>query len=243
MTQQPLIPDSIQAVLFDLDGTLRHDRPSYNHTFPQYAAELGVYGSEQTRRAALRWAHFYFAGSSEIEDDNRTLGHNEDLFWTNYLRRWLIVYGCAPDRAADLAPPLYRRLKQAVEPEDWVDPGTTRILETLEGAGYTLGVVSNRPEPYDELLEELGLAPFFQFAVASGVVNSWKPDPGIFHHAVELAGTCPERALFVGDNYYADALGAQNAGLQAVLFDPEGLFPDAECPAIASLTELTIAIP
>jgi putative hydrolase of the HAD superfamily len=243
VTQQPLTLDGIQAVLFDLDGTLRHDRPSYNQTFPEYAAELGVYSSEEARRATLRWAHFYFAGSSEIKEDIRTLGHNEDLFWTNYLKRWLIVYGCEPGYAAELAPSLYRRMKQADEPKDWVDPETTRTLETLEGAGYTLGVVSNRPETYDELLEELGLAPFFQFAVASGVVNSWKPEPGIFRHAVELAGTCPEHALFVGDNYYADALGAQNAGLQAVLYDPEGLFPDAECPTIASLTELTKAIP
>jgi HAD superfamily hydrolase (TIGR01549 family) len=243
VNQHPLTLDGIQAILFDLDGTLRHDRPSYNHAFPRYAAELGVYGSEETRRAALRWAHFYFAGSSEIDEDNHTLGHDEDLFWTNYLRRWLIVYGSAPDRAADLAPALYRRIQQAVQPEDWVDPGTAPILETLTGAGYTLGVVSNRSEAYDDLLAELGLAPFFQFAVASGVVDSWKPDPGIFHHAVELAGTCPERTLYVGDNYYADAVGAQNAGLRAVLFDPEGLFPDAECPAIRSLTELTKALP
>ncbi len=172
--------------------------------------------------------------------DDGGLGHDEGLFWTNYLRRWLIVYGCTPQRAATVAPELYRRIQSANQPKDWVEPGTSAILAQLKDAGFQLGVVSNRSEPYDDVLEALGLAPFFNFAVASGVVESWKPDPGIFQHAVGLAQTCPEQALYVGDNYYADALGAQNAGLKAVLLDPDGLFPDAECPVIRSLRELTL---
>ncbi len=68
MTEKTLTFDGIQAILFDLDGTLRHDRPSYNDVFFQYAAELGVDGSEEKRRVALRWAHYYFAGSREITE-------------------------------------------------------------------------------------------------------------------------------------------------------------------------------
>jgi HAD superfamily hydrolase (TIGR01549 family) len=190
----------------------------------------------------LRWAHYYFAGSREITEDDRALGHDENLFWTNYLRRWLTVYGCTPQRAVTVAPELYRRIQRAIQPNDWVEPGTLAILAELKDAGFKLGVVSNRPEPYDDLLEALGLAPFFNFAVASGVVESWKPDPGIFHHAVGLAKTRPEHTLHVGDNYFADARGAQNAGLKAVLLDPDGLFPDADCPVIRSLRELTLPL-
>ena len=84
----------------------------------------------------------------------------------------------------------------------------------------------------------MGLATYFEFALAAGEVNSWKPDEVIFQYALERAGTCPECTMYVGDNYYADIVGAQRAGLQAVLLDPEGVFPDAECPVILSLEEL-----
>jgi len=79
---------------------------------------------------------------------------------------------------------------------------------------------------------------YFSFALAAGEINSWKPDPGIFWHALERLEANPQQALYVGDNYYADVVGAQNAGLQAVLVDPEGIFPEAQCLVIRQVNEL-----
>lgn len=230
--------DGIRAILFDLDGTLRHSRPSFNHAFFDFATELGVPALEEKRRDALRWAHYYFAQSPEISDDSEALGQDEDLFLTNYLRRLLIACACAPKCAADLAPRIYSRMRESLQQEDWVDPAVPGMLESLKTAGLKLGVVSNRRVAYHDLLDELGLGPFFHFAVAAGEVNSWKPDEGIFRHALQRAGTCPTCTMYVGDNYYADIVGAQRAGLQPVLFDPEDLFPEVECLVIRSLTEL-----
>ncbi|MGD9093049.1 MAG: HAD-IA family hydrolase, partial [Anaerolineales bacterium] len=70
------------------------------------------------------------------------------------------------------------------------------------------------------------------------VVESWKPDPVVFQHAVQNYGIRPERVLYVGDNYYADVVGAENAGLVPVLVDPEGVFPDANCMVIYEVGEL-----
>ena len=69
-------------------------------------------------------------------------------------------------------------------------------------------------------------------------MNSWKPDALIFQHAVQRAGSRPACTLYVGDNYFADIVGAQRAGLKPVLLDPERIFPEAECPVICSLEEL-----
>jgi putative hydrolase of the HAD superfamily len=88
----------------------------------------------------------------------------------------------------------------------------------------------------------LGLAPFFQFALAAGEISSWKPEPGIFQHALALLNTRPEQTIYVGDNYFADILGATSAGLRPVLLDPEGLFPEAACPVITSLDGLLAII-
>jgi HAD superfamily hydrolase (TIGR01549 family) len=166
------------------------------------------------------------------------LGEDWDCLLTNYLQRYLVVYGCAPARAATLAPEIYRHMAEVHKAQDWVDPDTPKTLGILGEAGFTLGVVSNRQEPFQDSLDALGLGGYFEFTLAAGEVNSWKPDVVIFQHAVQRAGTCPECTVYVGDNYYADVVGAQRAGLQPVLLDPDGLFPDAECPVICSLGEL-----
>ncbi|MGF1505605.1 MAG: HAD hydrolase-like protein, partial [Anaerolineae bacterium] len=42
--------------------------------------------------------------------------------------------------------------------------------------------------------------------------------------ALDLAGCKPAEAVYVGDNYYADVVGAQRAGLPAVLIDQYGVY-------------------
>ena len=116
------------------------------------------------------------------------------------------------------------------------------LLWNLREAGFTLGLVSNRDEPLTGVAIELGIIEHFNFTLAAGQVDSWKPDAAIFRHALRLGGdAAPGEAVYIGDNYYADVVGARGAGLQAVLLDPEGIFPDAECPVIHSLKELQAA--
>jgi putative hydrolase of the HAD superfamily len=112
------------------------------------------------------------------------------------------------------------------------------VLPALQNSGYVLGVVSNRGEPYSEKLQEMGLAPYFKFSLAGGEIPSLKPEPGIFLRALEIAGTEPGETIYVGDNYFADVVGSHRAGLRPVLYDPEGIFPDADCQVIKSFNEL-----
>ena len=69
-------------------------------------------------------------------------------------------------------------------------------------------------------------------------VDAWKPDPRIFNRALELTASDPEKVIYVGDNFFADVVGAKNAGLQPVLLDEDGIFPDAGCLVIGRLGEL-----
>jgi putative hydrolase of the HAD superfamily len=55
---------------------------------------------------------------------------------------------------------------------------------------------------------------------------------------MELLGTQPAHALYVGDNYYADVLGARAAGLEPVLIDPDEIFPEADCAVIHCISEI-----
>ncbi len=232
----------IRAVMFDLDGTLRVSRPAWEENFIQLARQHGVQVDEATRRRLKRWAHRFWASSPELKQLLETHGHTE-AFWLAYTRRRLEVLGCSPEQAAALAPTVFEALNALAEKvEDVVPPEVPPTLETLRRAGYRLALLTNRHEPLNGYLEKIGLAEYFDPVFVAGEVGVWKPDPGVFHHAVKTLQLPPSAVLYVGDNYYTDVLGAQAAGLQAVLLDPEGLFPEAPCPVIARLDQLPLLL-
>jgi putative hydrolase of the HAD superfamily len=88
------------------------------------------------------------------------------------------------------------------------------------------------------VLESHNLSEFFPYALAGGEVDIYKPEPGIFEHALKQMKVTAADTVYVGDNYYADILGARRAGLQPVLYDPEQIFPEADCVTIRSFDEL-----
>jgi len=230
--------NGIRAVLFDLDGTLRHSNPGYNQTFVRFARRLGAPELPGMAARAMRFLHYYWAQSPELLSDLETYPGMQDAFWSNHARRALLAMGCTPEQAGHLAPGVSSSMLSEFDPEDWVPPDVPQTLTTLKQAGYRLAVVSNRSRSYDELLQSLGLDRYFEFALAAGDYEAWKPEPQIFHLAVERLGVSASETLYVGDNYYADVIGAQRARLNPVLIDPENIFPEADCPSIRSIGEL-----
>lgn len=230
---------TVRAVLFDFDGTLRHNDPLAHHFFFDRAVSLGAADSPENRREALRWAHLYWNSRGGLISDTEKYGYDSPEFWLNYARHYLRAFNCPDEQADDLAPALTRHMAENYTPSDRIDADTPAILDGLRQHGYVLGVVSNRTSPYTAIVEALGLTAYFDFIMAAGDVRSWKPDPEIFHHALEVAGTGPAETIYIGDNYYADIVGARSAGLYPVLLDPETIFPDADCLVIDALSELT----
>jgi putative hydrolase of the HAD superfamily len=118
-------------------------------------------------------------------------------------------------------------------------PDAAPALRTLRARGLRLVVVSNWDVSLHERLEETGLAPLVDAAVASAELGHAKPDPAIFAYALELAGVPAEAALHAGDSREADVEGALAAGLRAVLVARDGAAPaSAGVPVIATLAEL-----
>jgi putative hydrolase of the HAD superfamily len=118
-------------------------------------------------------------------------------------------------------------------------PDAAPVLRALRARGLRLVVVSNWDVSLHERLEETGLAPLVDGAVASAELGHAKPDPAIFAHALGLAGVPAEAALHAGDSLEADVEGARAAGLRAVLVARDGTTPPpAGVPVIATLAEL-----
>ncbi|WP_099369528.1 YjjG family noncanonical pyrimidine nucleotidase [Sphingobacterium sp. 1.A.5] len=86
---------------------------------------------------------------------------------------------------------------------------------------YTLHLISNGfKEACEKKLEHSKLAPYFDTIVISEIVGINKPDRRIFEHALKNGKAIKEEAVMIGDNIDADVRGAQNAGLEAIFFNP-----------------------
>lgn len=109
---------------------------------------------------------------------------------------------------------------------------------------YTLHLISNGFKESTEIkVSGTGLGKYFQNVIISEVVGVNKPDPLIFQHAVELAGTIKEESLMIGDSIEADVRGALGFGMDAIFFNPFGIEKPADVPLqINHLKELTIML-
>ena len=231
--------NGIKAILFDFDGTLRHHLPTGGEVFTAYVVvSLGLPVTDEDRRRAARWEHYYFANSPEIQADHKKYNGEDEDFWFHFAHRRLVALGCPPALVPEFAPKVSAYMREHYKPDIWMPEETHTVVPKLREAGYTLGVVSNRDNPYQDEINEMGMGDYFHFSLAAGEVKSWKPDPGIFEHAVKRADATPEQTLYIGDNYFADVVGARRAGLQPVLYDPKGLFHEPGCPVITSFDEL-----
>jgi HAD superfamily hydrolase (TIGR01509 family) len=112
-----------------------------------------------------------------------------------------------------------------------------KVLRTLKQS-YRLGVISNSDERLAALLARLGIDGFFDCIVASSVVGHEKPDARIFEAAVQSLGTEAGEAMYVGDIYSVDYVGATAIGMQSILMDTYGIYRDLPVPRIESLQEL-----
>jgi putative hydrolase of the HAD superfamily len=228
---------NIKAILFDLDGTLSHHHPAGGEIFADYIRSLGYKVSDEDQTRAEHWTHFYFAHSLEIRADGKIYA-DEKAFWVNFAKRRMVALGIPAAEALELAPKVSAYMAEVHRPKSFVPEDAFPLLESLKSAGYILGVASNRGKPYQEKLQEMNLDSYFNFSFAGGEINSFKPDRAFFDHMLGLAGTSASETVYIGDNYFADALGAQRAGLTPVLYDPINLFSDVGCAVIRSFGEL-----
>ncbi len=230
--------NSIKAVLFDLDGTLRFNLPSGGEVFTEQAIRLGLNITNEDKKRAARWEHYYFATSPELMADRERYKEDVESFWINYGRRRLVAMGCRSAQAEEMAGELTTYMRESYKPQVYIPDEAHTVLSCLKDSGLILGMISNRERSYEGELEEMGLKKYFQFALAGGEIPAYKPQPEIFLRALELAGVTGELSIYVGDNYFADVVGARRAGLKPVLYDPNEVFPEADCEVIKSFDEL-----
>jgi putative hydrolase of the HAD superfamily len=158
-----------------------------------------------------------------------------------FLETMFVLAGVPPERLGEVRDCLAR---MHGERHLWcaVQPGSAESLARLKAAGLRLGVVSNSDGRVEQALGAAGLRDYFDVVIDSALVGLEKPDPRIFRAALDALGVLPEEAIYVGDLYEVDVLGAQAAGLRAILFGAPAGETMPTCPTTSSIRDLVDAL-
>lgn len=229
----------LKGVLFDLDGTLRHNVPEGYATFVAGMAACGAPLNTEQRAQGERWGHYYWAIAPEMATDLAELGADTPAFWIRYAARQIEAFGWNSGSApTHLAEQISEYMRTQYRPVDHIPADVRPTLRSLRERKLKVGLVSNRSEVLAPLAETLGMADLFDLTLSAGEAQAWKPAPEIFRQACRRLDLAPAETIYVGDNFYADIEGARGAGLRQVLLDPRGLYPDPGCARITAIGEL-----
>lgn len=187
---EPAAQQILQAVVFDMDGTLvaseRHGhRVAFNAAFEQEGL-------------ADRWPDDLYAELLQVAGGEQRLRH----YFTAHR-------GMSEDRAVELAARLHRRKtaivsEMAAQGDIPARPGVVRLLRDLSRRGVRLAVATTgRQKWVAPLLQRiLDGSPDVRFdcIVTGDDVSALKPDPEAFNVAVRLLGSDPRATLVVEDS-------------------------------------------
>jgi putative hydrolase of the HAD superfamily len=100
-------------------------------------------------------------------------------------------------------------------------PDAFETLQYLQSK-YSLHLITNGFAEVQWIkIENSGLRPFFEHIIISEEVGTQKPDKRIFEIAMNRAFTSAEECIMIGDNFNTDIVGARNAGMDQVYFNPK----------------------
>lgn len=180
---------TIEAVIFDCDGTLVDSETVAASVIAEMLAEEGI---DTSREQILL----------------RSRGEKFARFVAELCAIW-------PQLDADDFTVRYRRRSNTVlAAELQAMPGAVELVERL---GLDKCVASNGPrEKIETCLAATGLLPHFTDRIVSAYdIGSWKPDPDLIWHAAALMGVEPSRCLLVEDSRAGVEAGLA-AGVQVV---------------------------
>jgi len=203
----------IEAVLFDMGGTLRSsvkkDEASKIETVRRIIELLGADAAPdefaglltERSRAYMRWAR-----ATLVELNEREL-------WT----KWMLPDWPA-DRISEIAIQLNQLWREATG-ERIIFPETKEVLLELFRRGYRLGLVSNTVSSVEvpRALEELELTGCFETVILSCVVGMRKPGPDILLEATRRMNINPENCVYIGDRLNRDVEASRKAGFAGVI--------------------------
>ena len=197
--------DTIRALFFDFGGVFT-DSPF--HAVHDYGQELGLADHEITE---------IVFGSYENDGDHPWHRLERGEISLESARQFILELGQRLDLNIDIYD-LFGRMASSNAGADSKRPLVDAVRE-LKADGYVTGIITNNVAEFGDGWR--GLIPvdeLFDFVVDSSSAGVRKPDPKIFHLALDQLtdDIDPGEVLFL-DDYHANVEAAQAIGLQAML--------------------------
>jgi len=223
----PELAADIEAILFDMNGTLRMRQvhaPTQQAAAARICALLGKpaiadvdwEGLTLRLEAYRRWA----------QETLRQL--SEEEIWTD----WMLP-DAPREKIAPAAPELmlaWSKRKGRHVPQ----PGAGETLVELKRRGYRLGVISNTMSSLDipRSVEEFGWQGYFEVMVLASGVKARKPAPEPYLEAARALNVAPAHCAYVGNRYVKDVVGCKRAGftLGIIIENPDRPHPAESNP-------------
>ena len=197
----------IEAVLFDLDGTLADTAPDMALTVNRMLERRGLerVAAEDVRPYVSRGARGMIAAAFRLQPDDEGFQALREEFLALYADNL-----CVGTR---------------------LFPGMAELLDGLEARGTPWGVVTNKFERFARpLIDALGLGARASVVIGGDTCPRPKPFPDPLLLAAATMGTAPMRTLYVGDDE-RDVQAARAAGMP-VLVAAYGYLGDGAPPIL-----------
>lgn len=212
-----VLPDAIDAVLFDLDDTLVDHRGAADRGLRTWLAGMGLADDAATLEEHVeRW--FLLEARHYERYQRGELTHLEHR--RVRIRGFLPGWDLADDALADDTFAGFLACYQSA----WrAFSDAADALRSAKAAGLAVGILTNGERSIQESkVRRTGLAGLGVPVFASSHLPAAKPDPRSYHAACRALGVPPSRCVMVGDSVTNDVHGAERAGLHGVLLDRHG---------------------
>lgn len=236
----------LSAILFDLSGTLIEEYSDVLNTKQGYYEILfkAIHSSLEKDGISVDWTLF--------KDHYEQVRTKQKMISEQTLREYDMC-----ERISDTLhffnhdlPPTSDIIRRAIDTYMNIYIGFIQtkesahdILKTM-AVKYKLGLVTNfayYPAVY-RILDQFDLRRFFKVVVISGEVGWKKPSLRIFEVALSQLSIKPEEAVFIGDDYEVDIIGAKKVGMKTILLSKEPINNEKADVKIKHLKELSSAI-
>jgi FMN phosphatase YigB (HAD superfamily) len=219
-----------QAVVFDCADTLLHLDPPREVIFRDAAVETGL--DLQLHDIVRAYELVDFAIRMKSSELRSSTAKSE--FYYAYNAALCAALGIRRSLEA-LNPVLIQRFS---ERRRWI--AFEDAADTLRAIGTRVPVyvLANWDSGLDDVIRRAGLRDLVRDVAASATLGAEKPDRACFDAFLTHNALDPTRALYVGNEYIADVVGAREAGMTPVLIDRNNLMPAADCQRIRTLADL-----
>ena len=170
-------------VILDLDGTLVDSVPDIAVALDAALDDMGLppVGEDNTRRWVGNGARMLVRRALDGPETDDAVPENPEV--NALLNAFLAQYA------------------QHLAGRTTIYPGVTEALDFFREQGCRMAVVTNKPEELAKgLLAALDLDGYFDLVLGGDSLQSKKPDPAPFKHAMNELGCKPARSLVIGDS-------------------------------------------